>query len=525
MKMRLTGLPLLVAATLALCPLALADGESAKIGIRTETSSVDPHFSYVASSKAQVTNIFDTLIMRDKDLQLTPALATAWEHIGDGVWELKLREGVTWHDGEPFDAEDVLFTFERAGNVPNSPAPFGQFLSQIEEATAPDPMTVRIKTRNPSPQILFDLAEVPIVSRHAGEGATTEDYNSGKATIGTGPFKFIDWAPGGTLELVRNDDYWGEKSDFEKVSVISMPNDASRVAALLSGDVALIDSVPPESYERLSNDDDISIWKTQDVYTAYVFLDTDRDVTPNVTAKDGSEIANPLKDRRVREAMSLAINREAIIERLLQGLAQPAGQLAGPTMVGFNPDLSPSPYDPKKARKLLADAGYEDGFRIIINGPNNRYVADGQIVQAIAQMFSQIGIETEVETMPANVFFPSASKLEFSVFFLAWGSAQGTAWHGLRGVLMTHDKELGYGPSNRGRYSNAEVDRLTIASMSTFDVEEAGRLAAEAAAVAFRDYAILPMHYQMNVWASRSDYEHEPRQDQMTLASGLKKAE
>lgn len=127
---------------------------------------------------------------------------------------------------KPFDAEDVLFTFERAGNVPNSPAPFGQFLSQIEEASAPDPMTVRIKTRNPSPQILFDLAEVPIVSQHVGEGATTEDYNAGTARIGTGPFKFVSWAPGGTLELVRNDDYWGEKSDFASVSVISMPNDA-----------------------------------------------------------------------------------------------------------------------------------------------------------------------------------------------------------------------------------------------------------------------------------------------------------
>ena len=467
-----------IAVTLGASGIAVAqDDTHATIGIRTEAASIDPHFSYVATSKAQVTNIFDTLIMRDEDLALTPALATEWTHVGDGVWEFELREGVTWHDGEPFTAEDVLFTFERAGDVPNSPAPFGQFLSQIEEATAPDDMTVRIKTRNPSPQILFDLAEVPIVSKHAGEGATTADYNDGTATVGTGPFRFVSWEPGGTLELARNDDYWGGPSDFATVSVVAIPNDASRVAALLSGDVDLIDAVPPESFERLKNDPDIAIWMTQDVYTAYVFLDTDRDVTPNVTAKDGSEIPNPLKDRRVREAMSLAINRQAIIDRLLQGLAQPAGQLAGPTMVGFNPELEPSPYDPERARELLAEAGYPDGFRITLNGPNNRYVADGQIAQAIAQMFEQIGIETQVETMPSNVFFPAASNRDFSVFFLAWGSAQGTAWHGLRGVLMTYDKELGYGPSNRGRYSNPEVDRLTLEALSTFDVEEAGRLA------------------------------------------------
>ncbi|MFN3169574.1 MAG: ABC transporter substrate-binding protein [Hyphomicrobiales bacterium] len=527
MNFRRIGTLASVAIALAMAPhpAAAQDDSHATIAIRTETSSMDPHFSYVATSKAQVTNVFDTLIMRDADLRLTPALATEWEHIGDGVWEFTLREGVTWHDGEPFDAEDVLFTFGRAGNVPNSPAPFGQFLSQIDNAEAVDQMTVRITTRNPSPQILFDLAEVPIVSQHAGEGATTEDYNAGAATVGTGPYRFVSWSPGGNLELERNDDYWGGPSDFETVTVVAMPNDASRVAAILSGDVDLIDSVPPESFARLRDDDDIDIWMTQDVYTAYVFLDTNRAVSPNVTALDGSEIPNPLLDVRVREAMSLAINREAIIDRLLQGLAQPAGQLAGPTMVGFNPDLEPTPYEPERARELMAEAGYADGFKITINGPNNRYVADGQIAQAIAQMFEQIGIETEVETMPANVFFPSASAREFSVFFLAWGSAQGTAWHGLRGVLMTHDAEQGYGPSNRGRYSNPEVDRLTIASMSTFDVEEAGRLAAEAAGIAFRDFAILPMHYQMNVWASRAGFEYDARQDQMTLAYGLSHVE
>lgn len=219
--------------------------------------------------------------------------------------------------------------------------------------------------------------------------------------------------------------------------------------------------------------------------------------------------------------MSLAINRDAIIERLLQGLAMPAGQLAGPTMVGYNPDILPTPYDPERAKALLAEAGFPDGFQLTIHGPNNRYVADGQIVQAIAQMFERVGITTVVETMPANVFFPAASACNFSIFFLGWGSAQGTAWHGLRGVLMTYDKEQGYGASNRGRYHNAKVDELTIASMSTFDVDEAASLSAQAAAVAFADFAILPMHYQMNVWATQKGLAFVPRQDQMTLVYGL----
>lgn len=508
-----------VATTIALANASVA--EDARIGVRTETQSVDPHFSYIGSSKSAVTNVFDTLIMRNPDLELTPSLATDWTFLDSGVWEFKLREGVKWHDGVPFTADDVIFSFERAPNVPNSPAPFGQFLSQVEEIEAVDDLTLHIKTRNPSAQILFDLAEVPIISRHAGEGATTADYNDGTAAIGTGPFKFVSWRPGAALKLTRNDDYWRGVSEFENVEIIPMPNDASRVAALLAGDIDLVDAVPPDSYETLQNDDGVSVWTTPDVYTTFIHMDTDRESTPFITANDGSEIKNPLLDVRVREALSKAIDRNAIIDRLLLGLGQPAGQLASPTMVGYNPDLKPTTYDPDGARELLAEAGFPEGFHMTLHGPNNRYVADGQIVQALAQMFERVGITTEVETMPSNVFFARGSAQEFSIFFIAWGSAQGTAWHGLRGVLMTHDKEAGYGPSNRGRYSNPEVDRLTIASMSTFDLDEASRLSQEAAAVAFGEFGIIPLHHQLNVWASRKGFEYAARQDQMTLALGL----
>ncbi|HEV7372199.1 ABC transporter substrate-binding protein [Arenibaculum sp.] len=515
-----------IAAVLALALVApghqaLADAQHARIGVRTEAASIDPHFSYVATSKAMVTNIFDTLIERDPDLRLTPALATEWTYLGDSVWQFKLREGVKWHDGEPLTVDDVLFTFERAPNVPNSPAPFGQFLSQIERAEKVDDLTFTIKTRNPSPQLLFDLAEVPIVSEHVGKDAKTEDYNSGKAAVGTGPFKFVSWTPGEALELARNDDYWAGPSEFETLSQIPITNDAARLAALLSGGIDLMDAVPPDAVERLKADEDINVWMTTDVYTAYLHMDTDREVTPFITAKDGSQIPNPLLDKRVREALAIAVDREAIIDRLMFGLGEPAGQLASKTMVGYNPELEPSPYDVARAKELLAEAGYPDGFKMTLHGPNNRYVADAAIVQALAQMFERIGIAVAVETMPANVFFSRGSAQEFSIFFIAWGSAQGTAWHGLRGVLMTYDKDQGYGPSNRGRYSNPEVDRLTVAAMSTFDLDEAARLASEAAKVAFEDFAVIPLHYQMNVWASRDGFVYKARQDQMTLGYGL----
>lgn len=504
-------------------PPALA--ADAKIGIRAETASVDPHFSYQAPNKAAVTNIFDTLIVRDKDLKLTPALATEWGKVDPTTWEFKLRPNVTWHDGQPFTADDVIFTLERAGKVPNSPAPFTQFLSQIASVEKVDDLTLRIHTPNESTQVLMDLSEILIVSRHAGEGATTEDYNSGKATIGTGPYKFVSWAPGAALSLDRYDGYWGQPAAFKSVDIIPIPNDAGRVAALLAGDVDLIDAVPPDSVERLRADQNVEVWEVPDVYAAFLHMDSDRDVSPGITAKDGSPIPNPLLDRRVREALALSIDRDAIISRLMFGLGQKASQLAGVTMIGFNPDIPQTPYDPEKAKALLAEAGYPDGFKMIVAGPNDRYVADGQITQAVAQMFERIGIATEVETMPTNVFMPKASAQEFSIFFIAFGSAQGTAWSGTRAVLMTYDQAMGYGTSNRGRYSNPEVDRLNILAMSAPDLDSAAKYAAEASAVAYADFAIIPLHYQMNVWAGRKGFEYEGRQDSLTIAYGLSAAE
>lgn len=526
LKKLLRGALLVGALALGMLTLApWAQAADAKIAVRSETSSIDPHFSYFGSNKNVAADIFDTLIGRDKDLGLFPALATEWTKVEPTVWEFKLRPGVTWHDGKPFTADDVLFSLERAGKVPNSPAPFTQFLGQIVSVEKVDDLTVRIHAASESTQLLLDIADVFIVSKHVGEGATTEDYNSGKAAIGTGPYKFVSWTPGGTVALVRNDNYWGKPATFASVDVIAIPNDASRVAALLAEDVDLIEAVPPDSVERLQSTPGVTVWKVPDVYTGYLHMVTDRENPPTITAKDGSAIKNPLLNPKVREALALAIDRDAIISRLMFGLGQKASQLAGPTMVGFDPDIPQTPYDPEKAKALLAEAGYPDGFRMTIAAPNDRYVASAQIAQAVAQMFERIGIAMQVETMPANVFLPKVNEQAYSIFFMGIGSPQGTSWISLRGVLMTYDKDKGYGLSNRGRYSNPEVDRLTILAMNAPDLDTAAKYAREAAKVAYSDYAVIPLHYQMNVWAGRTGFEYEARQDQLTNAYNLHKAE
>jgi peptide/nickel transport system substrate-binding protein len=207
------------------------------------------------------------------------------------------------------------------------------------------------------------------------------------------------------------------------------------------------------------------------------------------------------------------------------GLGEKASQLTGPTMIGFNPDIAQTAYDPERAKALLTEAGYPDGFRMTIAAPNDRYVASAQIAQAVAQMFERIGIDMQVETMPANVFLPKVNAQEYPIFFMGFGSPPGTAWTSLRVVLMTNDPEHGNGLSNRGRYSNPEVDRLTSLAVNAADFDDAAKYAREAAAIAYADYAVIPLHYQMNVWAGRTGFNYEARQDQLTNGYNLHKAE
>lgn len=471
---------LLEAVGFAIASLVLsahAHAAEVRIGVRTQTSSMDPHVSDSATGRAAVLNVFDPLIERDKDMRLRPGLALSWRKAGAGVWELKLRPGVRWHDGAPFTADDVLFTFQRVGKLPNSPAPSATVLSGIAGAEKVDDLTLRIATKTDWARILPALADIPVISRHVGRDATTADYDSGKATIGTGPFRFVSWQPGGKLVLARNDDYWGRKAEFAAVDVLPMPDDAGRVAALLSGEVVLIDAVPPDSARRLATDSKVALFEIDDVPAAYLRMDTSRAVTPFITAGDGATIANPLRDPKVRRALSLAIDRKAI-SRLRPG--EPGGQPSGPATVGVDPDVRPAAYDPAAARALLAEAGYPDGFKMTLHGPGDRDVAGSRIAQAVARMFERIDIAMSVGTIPSNAVFAKAGDPEFSIVLIASGA-----------------------PQDAG------------------DRDDAARRAHEAPAAASGEDAIIPLRRQVNVWATRKGFVYEARRDGLTLAHSL----
>ncbi|TDJ16769.1 MAG: ABC transporter substrate-binding protein [Gammaproteobacteria bacterium] len=515
-----------LAAALMAVPATVSAAGELTIGLKSEPSSIDPHFHNLGPNNALARVIFDRLIMPDEKQRLRPGLAVSWKPIDDTTWEFKLREGVKFHDGSPFTADDVVFTFQRAPNVEGSPSSFGTYLKG-KEITRIDDYTVHIKTERPYPLMPNDMSTFSIVSRKHGEGAKTPDYNSGKATVGTGAYKFVEYLPGDRIVLERNENYWGDKPEWTKVTLKTIKSGPSRVAALLAGDVDLIEQTPTPDIERLKKDPNLTLSQGISNRVIYLHLDHDRDVSPFVEAKDGSEIANPLKDQRVRMAISQAINRDAIVSRVMEGIAIKAGQLLPEGFFGRSPNLKPVKYDPGLAKRNLSEAGVGDGFKLTIHGPNDRYINDAKIAEAVAQMLTKVGIQTDVVTMPKSVYFKRASRggpngtPEFSFILVGWGSGTGEASSPLKSLIHTYDKSRGFGASNRGRYSNEKVDKLIEDALATVDDAKRQDLLAEATEIAINDGAIIPLHYQVNTWAARKGIKYRARTDEATVATDV----
>ena len=500
-----------------------------RIGVASEPTSMDPHFHNLSPNNSMLSHIFESLVDQDERQRLQPGLAESWKPINDTTWEFKLRRNVKFHDGTPFTADDVVFSFQRAPNVEGSPSSFGIY-ARGKEVVKVDDHTVHFKTASPYPLMPNDVSQIFIVSRKHGASGKTPDYNSGKAAIGTGPYRYVEYTPGNRIVMQRNEAYWGEKPQWQRVIFRGIKSDPSRVAALLAGDVDLIDEVPATDMARLKREPDITIAQTVSNRIIYLHLDHFRDDSPFVKAKDGAPIKNPLRDRRVRQAVSKMIDRDAIVSRVMEGQAVKAGQLLPEGFFGVSKKLQPVAYDPAGAKKLLAEAGVPNGFRLTIHSPNDRYPNDAKIAEAVGQMLTRNGIETQVVTMTQSVFFRDASTggpdktPKFSFILVGWGSGTGEASSPLKSLLATYSREKGMGPSNRGRYSNPEVDRLINEALATVDDARRQDLLARATELAIEDVGIIPLHYQVNTWALRKGFSYKPRTDEYTLAGGVTKA-
>jgi peptide/nickel transport system substrate-binding protein len=510
-----------------LCALALASGASAAnltVGLGTDVTAIDPHYHNLTPNNNVAAHVYGYLVDRNEKSQPIPGLATEWKTVDATTWEFKLRKGVKFHDGSDFTAADVVASIERVPKVPNSPSPFTAFTKQIQKIEVVDPYTIRFKTALPYPLMPSDMTQVAIINRQFAN-ASTDDFNSGKAAIGTGPYKVVRYAKSDRLELARNDNWWGGKTPWEKVTLRILPNDATRVAALLSGDVQVIENVPTSDAARLKSDKRLAIYRTVADRLIYLHMDSDRDVSPFVTDKDGKPLTkNPLKDARVRKALSKAINRPAIVERVMEGEAIPSGQLVPEFLFGATKNLQVEKFDPEGAKKLLAEAGYPNGFGLTIHAPNNRYVNDAKIAQAVAQMLARIGVDTKVVAMPSATYFSQATDLKFSFMLVGWGTGTAEASSSLKALLMTFNRDKGYGTANRGRYSNGKVDALTEDALQTVDDVKREAYLQRASELAINDTGIIPLHFQVNLWATRDGIAYTPRVDEQTLAHKFKPA-
>jgi peptide/nickel transport system substrate-binding protein len=510
---------------LALAP-AMAGAQSLTMAVGTPVTSLDPHFHNQAPNNAMGDVIFDALVQTDEKVRLRPGLAESWRAISDSVWEFKLRPNVTFHNGKPFTADDVAFSIARVPQVVNSPGSFSGFVRAIQRVEVVDPLTVRMHMGGPYPLLPTDLFSVRMLNRETHQGAATEDFNAGRAAIGTGPYRLRSYRPGERVEVERNDSWWGPRQPWQNVTIRFISSDPARTAALLSGDVDFIDQVPTSDVEKLRRDTRVQISEVTGLRVIFLALDRSREgATPFVTDADGKPLAaNPLNDRRVREALSIAIDRPSIASRVMEGMAVPSGQFLPEGSFGHVPGLAAPRPDAARARALLAEAGFPRGFRITLHGPNDRYVNDARIIQAVGQMWTRIGVQTSVEAMPWSTYVGRASKQDFSAFLWGWGSNSGEASNPLRALTATYDATRGWGSSNRARYSNPEHDRLFAESLRTLDDPKREALFQQATRVAMEDIGIIPLHIQKNVWAMRRGLAHVARVDEISRPQDISPA-
>jgi peptide/nickel transport system substrate-binding protein len=517
----LTALTLATTGWGALAPRpAMASGTTLRVGLGGAFTTMDPHFYHAVPNHTVAMHLFERLINRAPDGRLIPGLATEWRPLTDTLWEFKLRPGVKFHDGGDFTADDVVFTFERARDVPNSPGGFGGFLRAVERVEVVDPLTIRLHTPVPAPDLGPNLTYVGIVSRRVGQGATTADYNSGKAAIGTGPYRFASYTPGSRVEMTLNDLWWGPRPDWDAVSLRLLSNPAGRTAALLSGDVDLIDTPSVSDLPRLREDRDLQVEAIPGIRLIYLAPDLSREgESPFVTDTSGTPLPrNPFRDVRVRQALSLALQREALADRIMLGTATPTGQWMPPGAYSYAPKVVPALPDAAQARRLLAEAGLPNGFRLTLHTPNDRYPNDARLAQAVAQMWTRIGVQTTVEAMPWATYAARGGRQEFTMGLWGWGSATFEGGYMLTQCLATYSKERSLGLYNYGRYSNPALDQLTARAVSTVDEAAREALLIEATEVAMADTPVIPVLMLQNLWAVRRGIAFAPRSDERTLA-------
>jgi peptide/nickel transport system substrate-binding protein len=506
-------------ATIALLGLLASAGAPAaqelRIGIAFSPQTMDPLHSSTASNDEAALQMFDALVTRTTAEDFVPGLAQSWRQADALTWEFTLRPGVRFHDGTPFTAEHVVASIERAGRSAG-PSPYALYVRDIAAVEVAAPGLLRIRTREPFPLLIPYLNRVHIVG---DAGPPEPDRGSAAPPPGTGPFRYVAFRPGERLELRRHDGYWGEAPAWERVSFRVVPNASARDAALLAGDLDVIADPGSTTREMLAANPRIALHRAPGNTIVYLGFDQASEAAPRGVR---GTAANPFRDPRVREALSIAIDRQAITDRVLRGGGVPAEQPLPPGRFGRPDDIPRDMPNPERARALLAEAGFAAGFEATLALPSDRFGDAAAVGQAVAQMLARIGVRVALEAMPFNVWRSRAGRGEHAIFLNAYGNPHGDASAPIRALTGLPSRETGFGSQNFGGYRNEAQNRLLIESFRETDPARRRTMLEEMTRLTMRDRAILPLHWETNFVASRAGLAVPVRADGMIVAAGIR---
>lgn len=518
---------------------AMAEPQVLRIGWASAPTAIDPHWHDLGPNLVLSKHLFEMLVGLDASLRPAPMLAQSWRRLDDRSWLFTLRPGAAFSDGSPVTVADVVYSYCRSFEVAGAPGRFDRFLNGVVAIETPAPDQLLIRTDRPRAGLLADLTNIAVLSARAAglvqpltfrpggcdpaplggrPWPQREEIDSGRLAIGSGPYQLAEWrrsgALGPSLRLTRNPHHQ-PRPVWDEVILQVAEDEPQRARLLLERQIDLAEHISkPPLLKAIAADPALKLARNPSNRLIYLMLDVARGDSPGVSAGGRA----PLQDLRVRQALSLAIDRDALIERLLNGAAAPAGQLQADGLFGSDPNLGPPPYDPDAARALLVKAGYAEGFDLVLAAPNNRYMNDERVAHAIAEMLRRVGIRAHAETMDRAVFFRRRGEFAFSAYLAGWGST-GEMSAALQGLAQTRDPQRGWGAANFSGWSDPVFDRALEAADALVDRDARDLALRRLSVQALESHAVLPLYSEMSIWGLRADLVLHPRRDQDTLAT------
>jgi peptide/nickel transport system substrate-binding protein len=476
-----------------------------------DANSMDPYGRNETFLLTFTGNMYEPLVRRNRTLELEPALALRWEQPSPTVWRFHLRPDVRFHEGEPFTADDVLFSYERVRGPGSN---LSAIMASVKEARVTGPLTIEFETHVPNPIFVQEITNWGIMSRawatrhgaaRSADLTSREENHATRHANGTGPFILAERAPDQRTILRPNPNWWDTRThNLQRVEFNVIANNATRIAALISGEVDMVYTVPPQDMERIGRTAGLRLIEGPELRTMYLGFDQLR---PQLLKSD-VQGRNPFQDRRVREAFYYAIDMSAIATRIMRGQARITNLMVGPGVNGFDETLDRRPpADPDRSRRLLTEAGYPNGFGVTMDCPNDRYVNDEQICQAIVAMLARVGVRVNLNAQTRLRFFAEVNAPNFntSFYLLGWTPATYDAHNMLFNLMGSRNGVRGN--FNNGGYANPEMDALIDRIAVETDAAARQRLISDAFRLAQRDFAYIPLHQQTVVWAARQNVE------------------